>query len=282
MRLDLLWSGGTTPLDLADGTVTVGGGPRDDIQLQGLPHGLLTLTLLGEHVSVLAQRSVRIGQALFPARRARLLVAGEDLKLPNDVVLRRVPSEGAEAGRATVGTAFVADGLLGEAQAPPSRGATLTCVAGADLGRVYALPFKAQVLGRSPEADVQVMDRAVSRRHARLSHRGGGVVVTPVPDAMNGVFVNGQLVRRERALVTGDVLELGQTMLRYEAAAPPPEPPLRVEPITPPVVAEPAPVLVPVPAARPRELAVTTAVMQGGVALALVGAAAALAMLRGS
>lgn len=227
MLLDLLWNGGAQRLDLADGTVTVGGGPADDIRLEGLPHGLLTLTLFGEHVSVMAQRSVRVGDALFPARRARLLVFGEDLKLPNDVVLRRARPEGAVPERATVGTAFVADGLLAGDDSRPSRAATLTCVAGDDAGRVFALPFDEASLGRSPEADVQLTDRLVSRRHARLSRRSSGFVLLPAPDAMNGLKVNGRLVKRERLLSTGDVVELGRTLLRFEEAAAAPAPQAR-------------------------------------------------------
>lgn len=244
MLLDLLWTQGTQRLDLADGTVTVGGGPQDDICLADLPHGLLTLTIVGEHVSVIAQRSVRIGEVLFPARRARLLVHGEDLKLPNDVVLRRARAEGAEAGRATVGTAFVADGLLAGDAARPSRAATLTCVAGDDAGRVFALPFDELSIGRTPEADVQLADRLVSRRHARLSRRGGEFVIIPAPDSMNGLKVNGRLVRRERPLVTGDVLELGHTTLRFEAAAEAPvaaAPPARVPTLERPVPGQPSP-----------------------------------------
>lgn len=244
MLLDLLWPQGTQRLDLADGTATVGGGRQDDICLEGLPHGLLTLTIVGEHVSVTAQRSVRIGEALFPARRARLLVHGEDLKLPNDVVLRRARAGGTEAGRATVGTAFVADGLLAGDAPGPSRAAALTCVAGDDAGRVFALPFDELSIGRTPEADVQLTDRLVSRRHARLCRRGDGFVILPAPDTMNGLKVNGRLVRRERPLATGDVVELGHTLLRFEAAAEAPateRPPARASAAARPIPGQPSP-----------------------------------------
>jgi hypothetical protein len=57
MLIEIIWNAETTQLDLLDGTVTVGGGQADHIRLDGLPHGLLELTLLGSQLSVTAQRS---------------------------------------------------------------------------------------------------------------------------------------------------------------------------------------------------------------------------------
>lgn len=219
MRIEIQWNAVTTPVDLADGVLTVGGNPADGIYLEGLPHSLLSLTVEGESVQVVSQRSVRIGHSLFPARIPRLLVEGEDLKLPNDVVLRRCTRPGRRESRRNMGTAFVARELLSSDAAlevRDTRAATLTCVTGLDQGRVFPVPFDDNVLGRADEAPIRLRDRAVSRKHARLFRTARTWFIEPVTSSMNGAYVNGVLLKKSRALRTGDTIELGHTMLRFE------------------------------------------------------------------
>jgi hypothetical protein len=274
MLLDILWNNESTQVDLADGTVTVGGSPKDDISIAGLPHGLLTLTVMGRQVSVMAQRSVRIGRALFPARKARLLVDGEDLTLPNDVILRRSGDTRRESRR-NLGTACVADGLLSGAAPEVTRGASFTCVAGPNAGVVFPLPFERHVLGRAEGAEVRLTDRSVSRRHALLQRRGSSLVLSPEPSAMNGVFVNGVRVKRERVLADGDIVGLGQSQLRFDAAIELGVP----EAIPTPLVAEPLPTP-PVAAPTPGRSRVAPALMGVGLFLALAGLGVAFAVAR--
>jgi pSer/pThr/pTyr-binding forkhead associated (FHA) protein len=247
MRIDIQWNHDVTQVDLADGTVTVGGGKNDGIFLEGLPHALLTLTVDGATLRVLSQRSVRIGEALFPARIPRLVLEGEELKLPNDVVLRRVQDSKKRESRKTIGTAFVAQELLatGEVELQATRAASLTCVTGADQGRSYPLAFEANVIGRADEAQIQVRDRAVSRQHAVLKRKGYEFVIEPVSSAMNGVYVNGLLLRRPQTLKSGDTIEVGHTVLRFESGERAPEERTLVTPSTSPLgrveVTKPAP-----------------------------------------
>lgn len=288
MRIDIIWNQETTPIDLADGLVSVGGSPSDGICLAGLPHHLLTLRLEGRQLSVTAERSVRVGDALFPARVARLLIEGEDLKLPNDVVIRRVLDQQKRDSRKLVGTAFVAQELLcGDLCPQDTRAATFTCVTGLDQGRVFPIPFEDNFIGRADDAAIRIRDRAVSRRHARLLRQGREYVLQLVTSSMNGVYVNGLLLKQDLALKTGDVVEVGQTILRFETserapeertvvAEPAPSPQLEPAPVTLPRAAEPGPSI---EVRRPARVSVETVLMSAGIALTVLGIVAAALML---
>lgn len=283
MRLDIIWNQVTTQVDLVDGLATLGGGVRDDICIKGLPVGLVSLRLEGSHLSVTAQRSVRVGEAVFPARVPRLLIDGEDLRLPNDVVLRRVADEKKRESRRQMATAFVANELLsGELSAEETRAATFTCVTGLDRGRVFPIPFDDNVIGRAEDAAIRIRDRAVSRHHVRLVREGRKYVLRLVASSMNGVYVNGLLLKRDTALKTGDVVEVGQTILRFDAPERAPEErtvaaevQLEPSPIDVPKAAEAAPQL---EHPRPR-VRLETLSMCAGLALTGLGLAVVVVML---
>lgn len=223
MRLEIVLNEEILPVDLVDGRVTVGGGAKDDIHLAGLPHGLLTLTLDAGRVEVRSIRSLRIGKALFPANVPRLVVPGEELKLPNDVVLRQPVDVQRRESRKLAGTAFVAKELLsGDVAVEDTRAASFTCVTGNDKGLTFPIAADVVSIGRADDAQVRLKDRAVSRSHARLFRRGKQHWVKPLSD-MNGTFLNGLRLKREAPIQSGDVLELGQTMLRFDGPERAPE-----------------------------------------------------------
>jgi hypothetical protein len=223
MRLEIVWSDEVLPVDLVDGRVTVGGGPKDDIHIDGLPHGLLTLTLDAGRMEVTSIRSLRIGKALFPANVPRLVLPGEELMLPNDVVLRHPVDPQRRESRKLAGTAFVAKELLsGDLAVEDTRAASFTCVTGADRGTTFPIAADVVSIGRAVDAGVRLRDRAVSRTHARLFRRGRQYWVKPL-STMNGTFLNGLRLRREAEIQPGDVLELGQTMLRFDGPERAPE-----------------------------------------------------------
>ncbi|MCA2981122.1 MAG: FHA domain-containing protein [Myxococcaceae bacterium] len=216
MRLDILCAGESTPVDLIDGPATLGGGQRDDIRLDGLPVKLVTLVVDGPRLTVTCARPLRIGDQLFPAHVTRLVLPGEVLTLPNQVVVRRPEDETTRERRANKSTEALARELLsGELPRHESRAATLTCVAGANEGHVFPIAFLDTSLGRADDVDVRLLDRSVSRRHARVVHHGKAYFVEDC-GTTNGIYVNGQRVSGARRLATGDVLELGHTMLRFE------------------------------------------------------------------
>lgn len=286
MRIDIIWNQVTTTVDLADGLATVGGGADDGICIEGLPAGLLTLRLETKQLSVTAQRSVRVGDAVFPARVARLLIEGEDLRLPSDVVIRRVIDQKKRDSRKFIGTAFVAQELLsGDLSAEDTRAATLTCVTGFDRGRVFPIPFDENVIGRADDAAIRIRDRAVSRHHVRLVREAREYVLKLITSSMNGVYVNGLLLKRDTPLETGDVVEVGQTILRFDTSERAPEErtqvvaeDLKPSPVAVPEAAEPPPELE--VQVVPRRINLETWLMSAGLALTVLGVVAAALMLR--
>lgn len=216
MLIEIVWNGETTAVDLMDGTVRVGGSPSDEIHLAGLAPSLLTLQVAGEKVTLKARTTIRVGAALFPAHVARLVVEAEEVRLPNNIVIRRPIDAKRVAARRGADTAFIARELMGGLVAPQqTRAATLTCVTGHDVGTAYALAFAESLVGRGTDVDVRLHDRSVSRHHARLVRRGRDFLVEDL-GTTNGVYVNGVRAKGFKALATGDIVELGQTMLRYD------------------------------------------------------------------
>ena len=67
------------------------------------------------------------------------------------------------------------------------------------------------VVGRSPDADLQVFDRFASRRHFALVWAGGEVRVHDL-QSRHGTFVNNERIDTH-ALQSGDSLDVGMTRL---------------------------------------------------------------------
>jgi len=69
------------------------------------------------------------------------------------------------------------------------------------------------VLGRSREADIQVEDPNVSRRHAELRQEGAAYWIVDL-DSTNGIEVNGRRVKRAK-LDSGDTFTVGSTDITF-------------------------------------------------------------------
>lgn len=84
------------------------------------------------------------------------------------------------------------------------------------VGDEVALDSHALTIGRGPTNDVPIaQDEYASTRHARIEPRRDGIWVEDI-GSTNGTFVNGIRLTRERRLVPGDVLRVGETDLRFE------------------------------------------------------------------
>lgn len=98
-----------------------------------------------------------------------------------------------------------------------------TVIAGADFGRVFLLENTETVLGRSDEADIQLDDGKVSRKHLQISLVKSGTrnneqtraVITDL-HSTNGIFINGVRVHQQE-LRDGDKLKVGDTILKFES-----------------------------------------------------------------
>ena len=98
-------------------------------------------------------------------------------------------------------------------KAPPRLLVLTSSLAGAE----FVLPEKGEVrVGRGPELEVSIDHRSVSREHAKLVMDGGRARIVDRESA-NGVVVNHEKVE-EATLVAGDIIELGDVIVRFVAA----------------------------------------------------------------
>ena len=85
-----------------------------------------------------------------------------------------------------------------------------------DEGEVVTLDSNALRVGRGADNDLSVDgDEYASAHHARFEPRRDGVYVEDV-GSTNGTFVNGIRLTRDRRLIPGDVVRVGETDLRFE------------------------------------------------------------------
>ena len=87
-----------------------------------------------------------------------------------------------------------------------------------DEGEEFPLNSAPLTVGRGGQNDLVLAgDDFASARHARIELRGDGVWVQDL-ESTNGTFVNGSRVAGAQRLDQGDVLRVGETDLRVEAA----------------------------------------------------------------
>jgi hypothetical protein len=85
-----------------------------------------------------------------------------------------------------------------------------------DQGDVFTLDSHPLTMGRGANNDVPLpTDEYASSRHARFEPRRDGVWIEDI-GSTNGTFVNGIRLTRERKLVAGDVVRVGETDVRFE------------------------------------------------------------------
>ena len=87
--------------------------------------------------------------------------------------------------------------------------------AGALAGKQFVMHHNPTLLGSSPKADIYLFkDPDIDPRHASITDRGGRYTIEDL-DSKAGTFVNGERVNGSRALQTGDVIEVGKTVLEF-------------------------------------------------------------------
>lgn len=83
---------------------------------------------------------------------------------------------------------------------------------GNSIGKMFKLVKPYYVIGRAADADIRLEDEGVSRRHAKLTVQGSGVVVLSDNGSTNGTFVNGERIS-QHALSDGDRVQIGSTTI---------------------------------------------------------------------
>jgi two-component system, NtrC family, response regulator AtoC len=86
-----------------------------------------------------------------------------------------------------------------------------------DKSSIVNLPRDGRLtVGRAPEVELHISDRAASRRHAELVLRGGEAEVSDL-GSHNGTLVNDERITGPRALVSGDVITIGEVGLVFHS-----------------------------------------------------------------
>jgi pSer/pThr/pTyr-binding forkhead associated (FHA) protein len=85
---------------------------------------------------------------------------------------------------------------------------------GAQAGKELKIPAPHCLIGRSEECHLRPQIEAISRRHCMIVTTENEVVVRDL-QSRNGTFVNGEQVKEESVLLTGDVLRVGP--IEFEA-----------------------------------------------------------------
>jgi len=83
------------------------------------------------------------------------------------------------------------------------------------IGTVHEIPPEGLVIGRDPDCEIALDSREVSRRHAIVAPSADGHCITD--ESTNGVFVNGERAARSQLLADGDVVRVGDVILRFSA-----------------------------------------------------------------
>jgi pSer/pThr/pTyr-binding forkhead associated (FHA) protein len=108
-------------------------------------------------------------------------------------------------------------GLVAPQASPPRGRLVVQSSSVLEEGAEYELDAAQVTIGRGANNDLALTDdEFASARHARFEPRRDGVYVEDV-GSTNGTFVNGIRLARERKLVPGDVVRIGETDLRFDA-----------------------------------------------------------------
>ncbi|HEX8410904.1 MAG TPA: GGDEF domain-containing protein [Thermoanaerobaculia bacterium] len=81
-------------------------------------------------------------------------------------------------------------------------------------GQVFRLRAGRQIIGRRPECDIRVRERAVSGVHAEVIRMRDTVTINDLAST-NGTLLNGLRIRTPMPLVQGNLLKLGNCVFKY-------------------------------------------------------------------
>jgi hypothetical protein len=98
-------------------------------------------------------------------------------------------------------------------RAPRALAKVVLSTEGKAVGELHLVPGR-KVIGRTPDNDLQIDSRFISRHHCQLVTGSDGVTVIEDLNSTNGITVRGKRVRRH-TLRDGDVVGVGQHEILY-------------------------------------------------------------------
>jgi hypothetical protein len=114
----------------------------------------------------------------------------------------------------TIATRALAQGLANNADRPAKSLAKLVLSTdGHATGELHLVPGR-KVIGRTPDNDLQIDSKFISRHHCQLVTGSDGITVIEDLNSTNGIVVRGKRVRRH-TLRDGDVVSMGQHEMLY-------------------------------------------------------------------
>ncbi len=127
------------------------------------------------------------------------------------------PPEATLDAAPTIPVRTLAEQSLAPGQAPGVAPARLVVITTNLAGTEFVLDRPSLVIGRTPENDIVLNHKSISRHHAKVIRDGDKYIVVDLESA-NGVRVNGSEFERVE-LKSGDTLELGHVRLRFTSGA---------------------------------------------------------------
>jgi len=83
-------------------------------------------------------------------------------------------------------------------------------------GQTFMLGHEGMIIGRGTECDIALpADTSISRHHAMVNYEEGRHVISDA-ESSNGVYIDGQRLELNKILAAGDLVQMGETVLRYE------------------------------------------------------------------
>jgi serine phosphatase RsbU (regulator of sigma subunit) len=99
-------------------------------------------------------------------------------------------------------------------QFPNSPTPRLVALSGPSVGRIFELIGDVTVIGRSPDCDLILEPKSVSRRHARIVREEGEYRIHDL-ESTRGTYVDGRRVTRPIMLRAEAVVQVGEVALRF-------------------------------------------------------------------
>ncbi|MBI1860558.1 MAG: GGDEF domain-containing protein [Deltaproteobacteria bacterium] len=89
----------------------------------------------------------------------------------------------------------------------------LVVISGRPLGKSFFVTRDGMILGRDLEADIQIAETAISRKHTEFKVTDEGIVVVDL-GSTNGTYVNDVKIGK-KVLQDGDLIRTGNTILKF-------------------------------------------------------------------